>query len=585
MIRRLTLRNWRAYESAAVGFEPGTTFVVAPNGIGKTSLLEAARFALTGSRTNLSSPVQLDADAATVELTLQLPNARVLIVRRELFADAAKAPTFTASLGNDELSEADLAAELDAVFGASAEFIGRNAFLSDSLRNGGPLDLRSQLARAFGLDVKRADAARLNELAREREEEAKQLGRAIKSEAKELARTEADFHEAQDAVAAAEARLVVARAGLKEAEATRQLFLQNAARAERLRAWERSTAEVVADARAFIPGLTADRLVPEVERLVSTVEAETAEQQARFTTVQARLELIESALAELDAAGADCPVCLRPLDDHDRADAEAGHRAEAARLAAEMETMDMAAAADRYQAVRALLRRADGLGPRPEDPGPASDTDERSQELFDEARSALEEAAAAHNAAVARATELAEALVEAYDAEARTAESVSAWRRWALTSAASSTLMNTIDEVLANEVEPLAEKVGQRWNTLFADRPDLRFDLDGDLWREFRGHRLGIDAFSAGEQMAARLLMQLAILTSATSVRFCWIDEPLEHLDPKTRRLVAGMLSHGRDALGLRQLVVTTYEEELAQRLSEADETTLVQYVRPGPGG
>jgi hypothetical protein len=30
--------------------------------------------------------------------------------------------------------------------------------------------------------------------------------------------------------------------------------------------------------------------------------------------------------------------------------------------------------------------------------------------------------------------------------------------------------------------------------------------------------------------------------------------------------------------------VVTTYEEELAQRLSEADETTIVQYVRAGTG-
>jgi DNA repair exonuclease SbcCD ATPase subunit len=230
------------------------------------------------------------------------------------------------------------------------------------------------------------------------------------------------------------------------------------------------------------------------------------------------------------------------------------------------------------------MRQVDGLGPRPEDPDPTDGVEEQSQEQFDQARIDLEQAAAVHNAAVARATQLAETLVEAYDAEARAAESVSAWRRWALTSAAAATLTDTIDEVLANEVEPLAMKVGERWNTLFADRPDLRFDLDGDLWREFRGHRLGIDAFSAGEQMAARLLMQLAILTSATRVKFCWIDEPLEHLDPKTRRLVAGMLSHGRDALGLRQLVVTTYEEELAQRLSEADETTTVQYVRAGTG-
>ena len=94
MIRRLTLQNWRAYESAAIGFELGTTFVVAPNGIGKTSLLEAAQFALTGNWRHLASPVQLDADSAVVELTLQLPIARVLRIRRVLFADPSRAPEF-----------------------------------------------------------------------------------------------------------------------------------------------------------------------------------------------------------------------------------------------------------------------------------------------------------------------------------------------------------------------------------------------------------------------------------------------------------------------------------------------------------
>src|SRR5205085_12258753 len=104
----------------------------------------------------------------------------------------------------------------------------------------------------------------------------------------------------------------------------------------------------------------------------------------------------------------------------------------------------------------------------------------------------------------------------------------------------------------------------ERWNGLFPDRPDLQFDLDGRQWREVNGLQLPLESFSAGEQTAARLLMQLAILTAATRVDFCWLDEPLEHLDPKTRRLVAGMLSDGRRATGLSQLVVTTYEEELA---------------------
>ena len=41
MITRLELTNWRNYEHADLVLGPGTTFVVASNGVGKTSLVEA----------------------------------------------------------------------------------------------------------------------------------------------------------------------------------------------------------------------------------------------------------------------------------------------------------------------------------------------------------------------------------------------------------------------------------------------------------------------------------------------------------------------------------------------------------------
>lgn len=580
MIRHLTMQNWRAYDSAAIGFELGTTFVVAPNGIGKTSLLEAAQFALTGDRSHLASPVQLGAESAIVELTLQLPVARVLRIRRELFADPSREATFSAAIGDSDLTEVQLVTTIEEALGASPEFIGRNAFLSDSFGSDVELDLRSLLSRAFGLHEKRAEAVRLAALATERETEAKELGRLVRSEAKELGRIDADKKAADDAVGDAEAALAVTRARLAELEASRDQFMRDEARRERHAAWETSMASVVSAAQSLLPGVVADGLAHGVEELVGESEAALAESQAMAASLQARIDLIEAALSDLTTAGADCPVCLRPLSDHDREVAESGHHIELERLRAELATIDVEAASVRLQDARLLMRQVDSLGPRPEPSDPVDPDRPDPQAQFDEARVELEQAAALHNEAVANASQLAEALAEAKLAGERTAESVAAWRRWALTSAASQTLFDAIDEVLHSEVAPLAEKVGERWNSLFPDRPELRFDLEGDLWRDFRGHQLNVEAFSKGEQIAARLLMQLAILTTATSVEFCWIDEPLEHLDPKTRRLVAGMLSHGRDVLGLRQLVVTTYEEELAQRLSEADEATIVQYVR-----
>ncbi len=59
----------------------------------------------------------------------------------------------------------------------------------------------------------------------------------------------------------------------------------------------------------------------------------------------------------------------------------------------------------------------------------------------------------------------------------------------------------------------------------------------------------------------------------ATKADFCWFDEPLEHLDPDVRRRVANILSRATSGEGqLRQVVVTTYEEQLARHLRARDE-------------
>ena len=50
MIRYLELRNWRAFNKVALHLSEGTTFVVAENGIGKTSLLRGAAWTLFAPR-------------------------------------------------------------------------------------------------------------------------------------------------------------------------------------------------------------------------------------------------------------------------------------------------------------------------------------------------------------------------------------------------------------------------------------------------------------------------------------------------------------------------------------------------------
>ena len=582
MINRIGLKNWRAYESAQIPFEDGTTFIVAPNGIGKTSLLEAAQFALTGDSTTLTAPVLLHEDHAEVELALQLSPGRVLVIRRTLYADPSKPPALVATIGDTEASEQDLVVELDSAFSADARWISRNAFLRGGL-DAAAFDLRSLLVRAYELDTKRAEADQLAALSNDLEARAKELSRSIRSEAKETGKLQGELAAAASELSTAEREQVDARVRFDELAQARAAFLQTEAALGKVREWDDTSAGVLEAARRMLPEVTIDGLTSDVEALVARSESDTAALQQQAAATQARIDLIETALAELHSAGTDCPVCLRPLDEEDKVAAEAGHRAEVARLREQATTIDLPNASEQVRAARALMRQVDTLGARPPAPPEGSAPEIDPEPQYDQARSQLEQAAAKLQAVRTRIEQLTAAVSEARDTDAKAAESERAWRRWALTSAAATTLHNAINDALTNRIEPVAQSVGERWNSFFEDRPQLWFDLHGDMWRNVGEKRLPIEAFSTGERTTARLLMQLAILTSATRVDFCWLDEPLEHLDPKTRRRVAGMLSHGRKATGLRQLVVTTYEEELAQELANADEQTAIEYVRAGP--
>ena len=48
MIRSIRLTNWRAYTSLDLDLQRPVTFFVAPNGVGKSSLVEAVRWGLLG---------------------------------------------------------------------------------------------------------------------------------------------------------------------------------------------------------------------------------------------------------------------------------------------------------------------------------------------------------------------------------------------------------------------------------------------------------------------------------------------------------------------------------------------------------
>ena len=95
MINRLRLRNWRSYEDLDLQLGPGTTFVVAPNGVGKTSLVYGLAWGVFGQNSSIDSKdcIRAGAASAEVQVEVDLPGGRRLSISRT--AKRRGAPTAT----------------------------------------------------------------------------------------------------------------------------------------------------------------------------------------------------------------------------------------------------------------------------------------------------------------------------------------------------------------------------------------------------------------------------------------------------------------------------------------------------------
>jgi DNA repair exonuclease SbcCD ATPase subunit len=157
MIRRLRLRNWRAYENLDLELGPGATFVVASNGVGKTSLVMGAGWGLFGDATNVDAAKEIrgDADSATVTIDFRLPSGVDVSISRTVdrkgkVALEAELPdgTITSQEELDALLATELGADPRVLAQLTIMIHGGAAF--ETLA-GGEFDLQDHLAAVFGV--------------------------------------------------------------------------------------------------------------------------------------------------------------------------------------------------------------------------------------------------------------------------------------------------------------------------------------------------------------------------------------------------------------------------------------------------
>jgi DNA repair exonuclease SbcCD ATPase subunit len=582
VIRRVRLENWRAYRQLDLPVDPGVTFLVGANGVGKTSLLEAVRWTLSpgvvpGDRT----VIRHGHDEATATVTL-LSDHGELEVRRVMRRHRSRElSSFDATLNGRKLNEPDFGRMLAKAWSADLAFVSKTAFLTEDLRvEEAEPDLRAHLCQVYSLDELQRALAEIGPAL-------SQANREVKAARGELTATADQLNTARQERARLQERLEAARSKVSEARERHADTLQaadQALAAQRLRAaaaaWDQRSAGLRQDIDG-VTGAPADKasLEQAVRRAKLTVRREVETARTEQARLSARLEAVEEALTRLRAAGAQCPVCLRALDGPSRGRAEHIHSESLTDLREQLDAADPQPLVERLRKVEALELRVAALPERPvpEEPGnvEAADADVATAEAdLDRAARDLTDLEVAARLADQHIDQIVTELAETEHLTRR-------YREVALLEAAERALNSTISSILSEQLAPLASEVNRRWQTVFPDRPNLKLMPDGTISRDAGGSPLAFTAFSAGEKMVARLMMRLTTLLVTTKVPFCWVDEPLEHLDPRSRHLVGSMLAHLSTTPGLEQLFVTTYEEPLARRLAEFQPGRVrVEYLR-----
>jgi DNA repair exonuclease SbcCD ATPase subunit len=588
MITYVCLENWKSYRNFEIRLDRGTTFLVAANGVGKTSFIDAVQWAL--DRGAAPSRALMRRRAKTTSVVVEVMAGDTIIkVKRSLILGRAKTPTdlLEGWIDDERVEPDDVFQRLEETWKTDNRFFSRAAFLTDRfLDKDSEPDLRSHLTRLHALDNLQDAIAALGPAIKTANQQADEARKDTRASESDLQRAVNDALAAVTALDATRSQVEVLRAEM--ATAANDLAAgqrTNQARADHI-AWAVRRADIVADAERIIgvipPDASLGAFLRSAESGASQQLIQLTEQRARLVE---RVSALEGSLERLRTSVGECPVCRRPLDDVSRTYAEEAHHHDQEVATGDLEALAVHTHVSISDSLRRLVDRAEALGDPPPVPnGEPVDLDALSIR-HDEAKVAFEKALGdAREAEIVAADSGARRIQMETQLNAKSA--VVLYKRVAALETARSALEGTVTKVLDAQLGPVSDEVNRRWEAVFPDRPGLRLDSAGRIARTFDDDWEDIDfsSFSSGEKVVAKLLLRLATLTSTTEVPFCWIDEPLEHLDPDARIYVAQTLAYLSSADALDQIVVTTYEQDLALHLAgEAHDQVRLEFLRTTP--
>lgn len=575
MITQLKLESWRAFDTLEVTFREGVTFVVAPNGIGKTSLLLGLTWAVFGDHAGFdpTEHVRLGQERAAVTVTVADDGVEIEIHRT--VTDKGRRTNeyrVDGEFVTDQTGEQALAD----VFGAPLSVAAKLAIIHSAGNEA--LDLKDHLLRAFGVS-QLLDAAEVAEglhngavkRRRSLRTEAKQRlqGRQqLEEDASRLRIEVRERHEARQALIDRVQGLRLERRAADAWQRHRQALGQYDERV-------RNLLERIAN-HDQPPG-DLQEMVVRLEERVARSRQERQRATDELDAARAQELAAISAIEVLDGPHPDCPTCARRFEEGGLEHAVALQRAsaEVARAQAETVRKRLAAIEASLERSSAVLNEADGLRhppaapvePRPtRDPAILVGPAEEEVRHHDEGTGSLSR----------QLTSITDALISDEELHHAQDRETVAWRHEALTQATAESLRAAATRIADEQLVPLSDQVRWRWKALFGE-DGLQLRADGSLVRLVGDRELPWAQLSGGERIWSRVVAGLLVLQASTTLPFACIDEPLEHLDPRARRAVAADLANVPTRGRPQQMIVTTYEHGIARQIvADSDASLLV---------
>ncbi len=575
MITYLELRNWRAFDKVALHLDAGTNFIVAENGIGKTSILRGAAWAIFGPDHIDPAPElrgNRNATDAVGIVVFATPSGELEIERVHRVGRGAR-PSITATLAGREIEPDELPHTLDQVFGAHPSvaaqlgFVHQHALVSDRALFTGVKGFLRHVTGVSRLDVGRSALLKTQKALDRR---AGALNKQAKASGSEIDSLKADRLQATEALDRAGAALAKTQEQHDATHAATALLEQWKTYRNALLHYEAARAELHDEITGFSQ-------LDQLARTLAELQSASRDLSQLMAQAQATADLHRQLVAQLGGEPT-CPVCRQSVDDEQTQRAMNHHRYamdDATRTNAQLAT-DLAATSTRIERIAYLKKQFEELI-EPENPEPTV-SEMLDIEVSEAALVAAQSQVAdcqAKLAAVDRSLAAAQSDTSAYDKLIHTR------RLEAVAVAAGDVLDRSIKHHVSTRIDPLSNALTSGWGQFFTDEDSLVLTDEGEVCMRLNdGTTLAYPQLSGGQQALAILTLRLALIAGATTLGTAWLDEPLEHLDPINRRRAANLLSQASRQPRTRQIVATTYEEEIARRLAAQHDHVHLHYVR-----